>query len=81
MDYVHCKDLALTNFLHRLEQTYVYDARSLKQILNRAGFQQVAIQSLGRSSDVNLKGIEGFKSYTPQNMYEFETLILEARSN
>lgn len=81
MDYVHCKDLALTNFLHRLEKTYVYDARSLKQILNRAGFQQVAIQSLGRSSDVNLKGIEGFKSYTPQNMYEFETLILEARNN
>lgn len=68
----------LSNLVRQMEGANVYDFHSMEVMLMNAGFRNVHICKPNESVHPALSCIEGHKSYKPIEIYNFETLVVEA---
>ena len=70
--------LALSNFMNKMQKCYVYDFNAIESLLKSTEFNNICRCNFMESSHSHLDGICGYKSYMPKEMYQFETLTIEA---
>lgn len=69
---------AFSNFMNKMQKCHVYDYTAIESLLKAAGFNNICRCDFTKSSHSHLNGICGYKSYMPKEMYQFETLTIEA---
>ena len=62
-------------FHHR----FIHDPKSLKYLLEKNGFVDFSVESIGKSSCTELNGLEQHAAEIGEKNNQFETLVLEAR--
>ena len=69
----------ILNDYHRMwGHQFVYDERTLRLLLDRAGFVDVRVEAVGKSSDPELRGIEN-EARMPEGLLAATTLVLEGQ--
>lgn len=78
-DNIQTDDLFATNlFYRRMAKLYVLDFESLRSLLSSIGFTSIRICQPQVSEYEYLRGVEKHKYYTPTEIQNMETMVLEA---
>ncbi len=73
------ESLVLNLVMRGWDHQFIYDYKTLKDMLEGMGFSDITQKSCGVSDDENFRGLEGHGDFIGNNeMNNFETLVLEA---
>ena len=74
-----CKDVfVINNFFRDWGHKFIYDCKTLTDVLNRAGFVNVVRCEVAESDDKNLQGLEVRGGKIPAEFNRLETFVCEA---
>lgn len=73
----HQDTFVINNFVRDWGHQFIYDARTLQDALEGAGFVGVTARAPGESGDEDLREIEGHGKVIPAEFNLLETLVLE----
>jgi predicted SAM-dependent methyltransferase len=66
----------INHFVRAWGHRFIYDEKSLRRAMERAGFAEITVWRPGESSSDDLRGLENLRQM-PAEFYDLETLILE----
>lgn len=72
------RNMAYTIFLRRMSNIMLYGFATIQELLLRNGFSKVSSYKLGVSNNDVLRHVEMHKAYSPQTIYQFEVVTIEA---
>jgi len=67
----------INNFMRDWEHKFIYDEKTLRSSLEKAGFTKIATRQVNNSNDENLRNLEN-AGRMPVGFLELESIILEA---
>jgi predicted SAM-dependent methyltransferase len=67
----------INNFMRDWEHKFIYDEKTLRYSLEKAGFTKIAKRQVNNSNDENLRNLEN-AGRMPVGFLELESIILEA---
>jgi predicted SAM-dependent methyltransferase len=68
----------VNNFFYNFGHRFIYDFETLKGLLERCGFREVAKRLPGESPDETLRGIERHQHQIGEEFNRLETMVVEA---
>jgi predicted SAM-dependent methyltransferase len=73
-----CLDtFVINNFFRAWNHKFIYDHKTLKDLMERCGFVDVRRYNPGESQDENLRGIELHGRYISEEFNKLESMVLE----
>jgi len=75
---IHADTFVINNLFRGFGHKFIYDFKTLKNVMNRVGFINVIRCNVGESADSNLKDIEYDGKGMPPEFYKLETIVVEA---